>query len=93
MLCYSSDVYVGMVIAATCNCIPGNGTVDRSTLNCQHYPLDKSRDAVNNTILTRGQCAGNYTDMYTTPTCDDLEEALQTWGKASSSEGARGGGQ
>lgn len=90
---YSSDVYVGMVIAATCNCIPGNvtnGTADRSILNCQHYTLDQPKSAVNSTILTRGQCAGNYTDVYTTPVCDDLAESLQTWGRWW--RGVRGGG-
>lgn len=82
-LSYSSDIYVGRVIAAMCNCIPGSD-VPSASLNCQQYQLDSSQDVVNATLLTRGECAfeeyGTVDSFPQIPVCSVLGNRLVTSG-------------
>ena len=80
MPCCSVNVYSAVVVAATCNCIPGGSP---SLLNCQHYQLDPSGsgDVVNATFYSRGQCDfEGYDNSFTATTCSELATALVTRG-------------
>ena len=81
---YSDDVYSAMVLAATCNCIPGTIENDpSSSLNCQHFQLDPLSGAVNATDISRGQCDHKTYDAITTPFCFSLSTSLLPPGKKS----------
>ena len=45
----NSNIYTGVVVAATCNC-----AVTTSSLDCQHFQLNES--IINVAILSRGVC-------------------------------------
>jgi hypothetical protein len=84
-LIFSPQVYVGMVMDATCNCIP-EGEVrqnDRSSLlNCQQYQFS-AQGTIDATILTRGECRFDRYQKYLfggMNECPELESALLTSG-------------
>ena len=73
----SDDVYVGEVIGATCNCIPGNEEfMTSSFLNCQRYQLDQVQGTTNGTILAVGQCQFEQYDSFSTNLCSNLETSF-----------------
>lgn len=91
---FSSEVYRGQVVAATCNCIPSgvveveDGREASSLLNCQYYQLELTESIINASILEQGQC--NYQQYYSndpplnptlTSTCSSLANTLMTWGE------------
>jgi hypothetical protein len=77
-------VYVGMVMDATCNCVPEgerDGETGLSTsLNCQRYQ-SSTQGSINATVLNRGECSFDIHDFGDTSECPQLEAALLTSGK------------
>ena len=68
----SSNIYTGIVVAATCNC-----AVTTTSLNCQHFQLNES--IVNVAILSRGVCdfeMYSTTDYPPTQTCSVTRNRL-----------------
>ena len=76
-----------MVVAATCNCIPGNEAtptgVTSTFLNCQYYHLETSLSIINATLLSQGVCDHEEYTTEDSPlsVCSLLGNTLMTWGK------------
>ena len=75
---FSRDAYVGMVIGATCNCIPGGqeGEAPSAFLNCHGYQLNEEQGPINTTNLARGQCDFEMFEMFLLSTCSELGTML-----------------